>query len=108
MREVVYRRYKRLLDEDQPLPDLIIIDGGKGQLGAAVESVKKLCILDRITIIGIAEKLEEIYFPGYSVPLYINKKSETLKVIQQTRNEAHRFEHNLQQKHRSKIIHRTE
>src|SRR5690625_7022937 len=91
MPEPVYRRYNRLMDEDQPLTHLIIIDGGKGQLGAAVESLKKLSILDRITIIGIAEKLEEIYFPGDSVPLYINKKSETLKVIQQERNEAHRF-----------------
>lgn len=108
MREVVYRRYKRLLDEDQPLPDLIIIDGGKGQLGAAVESLKKLSILDQTTIIGIAEKLEEIYFPGDSVPLYINKKSESLKVIQQARNEAHRFALNFHRKKRSKRIHRTE
>ena len=91
MTEVCYRRYKRLLDEKQPLPQLIIIDGGKGQLSASLKSIDKLGLRGKITIIGIAKKLEEIYFPGDSVPLYIDKKSESLKVIQHLRNEAHRF-----------------
>lgn len=91
MTEVIYRRYKRLLDEKQPLPQLIIIDGGKGQLSASLKSIDKLGLRGKITIIGIAKKLEEIYFPGDSIPLYIDKKSESLKVIQHLRNEAHRF-----------------
>lgn len=91
MREVVYRRYKRLLDEELPLPQLIVIDGGKGQLSSAVESLKELNLLKVVTIIGIAKKLEEIYFPGDSFPLYIDKRSESLKLIQHLRNEAHRF-----------------
>lgn len=91
MEEVVYRRYKRLLDEEQSLPQLIIIDGGKGQLGAALNSLEKLGLRGKISIIGIAKRLEEIYFPGDSVPLYLNKNSETLKIIQQLRDEAHRF-----------------
>lgn len=91
MEEVIYRRYKRLLDEDQELPQLIVIDGGKGQLSAAVKSLDKLNLRGKITIIGIAKKLEEIYFPGDSLPLYIDKKSETLKIIQYLRDEAHRF-----------------
>jgi excinuclease ABC subunit C len=91
MTEIVYRRYKRLLDEDCSLPQLIIIDGGKGQLSAAVESLKTLGIYGKLTIIGIAKKLEEIYFPNDSVPLYLDKNSESLKVIQQARDEAHRF-----------------
>lgn len=91
MEEVVFRRYKRLLDEEKSLPQLIIIDGGKGQLGAALNSLEKLGLRGRIAIIGIAKKLEEIYFPGDSVPLYLDKNSETLKVIQQLRDEAHRF-----------------
>ncbi|NQX97948.1 MAG: excinuclease ABC subunit UvrC [Flavobacteriales bacterium] len=91
MTEVIYRRYKRLLDEKQPLPQLIIIDGGKGQLSASLKSIDKLGLRGKITIIGIAKKLEEIYFPGDSIPLYIDKKSESLKVIQYLRNEAHRF-----------------
>jgi len=91
MTEVIYRRYKRLLEENQPLPQLIIIDGGKGQLSASLKSIDKLGLRGKITIIGIAKKLEEIYFPGDSVPLYIDKKSESLKVIQYLRNEAHRF-----------------
>ncbi len=91
MKEVVYRRYKMLLEENQPLPQLIIIDGGKGQLSSALESLDKLGLRGKITIIGIAKRLEEIYFPGDNVPLYIDKKSETLKIIQQIRNEAHRF-----------------
>ncbi|MEO1514497.1 MAG: excinuclease ABC subunit UvrC [Bacteroidota bacterium] len=91
MEEIVYRRYKRLLEEDQPLPQLVVIDGGKGQLSAAVKSLEKLGIRDRLTIIGIAKRLEEIFFPEDPIPLYINKKSESLKLIQQARNEAHRF-----------------
>ncbi len=91
MEEVVYRRYKRLLDENQSLPQLIIIDGGKGQLGAALGALEKLGLRGKIAIIGIAKKLEEIYFPGDSVPLYLDKSSETLKLIQQLRDEAHRF-----------------
>jgi excinuclease ABC subunit C len=91
MSEVVYRRYKRLLDEDAELPQLIIIDGGKGQLGAALESLDKLLLTGKISIIGIAKRLEEIYFPGDSVPLYLDKNSESLKLIQQARDEAHRF-----------------
>ncbi len=91
MTEVVGRRYKRLLEEEQSLPQLIIIDGGKGQLSSAMKAIDELDLGDRITVIGIAKKLEEIFFPGDSVPLYINKKSESLKLIQQLRNEAHRF-----------------
>ncbi|MCK5777102.1 MAG: excinuclease ABC subunit C, partial [Bacteroidales bacterium] len=91
MAEVVYRRYKRLLDEKAELPQLIIVDGGKGQLNAAVESLDTLNLRGKITIIGVAKKLEEIYFPGDSLPLYIDKKSETLKIIQHLRDEAHRF-----------------
>ena len=91
MTEVIYRRYKRLLEEKLPLPQLIIIDGGKGQLSASLKSIDKLGLRGEITIIGIAKKLEEIYFPGDSIPLYIDKKSESLKVIQYLRNEAHRF-----------------
>lgn len=91
MEEVVYRRYKRLLDEEQPLPQLIIIDGGKGQLSSALKSLDDLGLRGKIAIIGIAKRLEELFYPGDSVPLYLDKKSETLKVIQQLRNEAHRF-----------------
>ena len=91
MEEVVYRRYKRLLDEDEPLPQLIIIDGGKGQLSSALKSIDELGLRGKIAIIGIAKRLEELFYPGDSVPLYLDKKSETLKVIQQLRNEAHRF-----------------
>jgi excinuclease ABC subunit C len=91
MQEVVYRRYKRLQDENQELPQLIIVDGGKGQLSSAVESLKQLDLYGKIPIVGIAKRLEEIYFPEDSVPLYINKKSESLKLIQRMRDEAHRF-----------------
>lgn len=91
MEEVVYRRYKRLLDEKEPLPNLIIIDGGKGQLSSALKSLDALELRGKIAIIGIAKRLEELFYPGDSVPLYLDKKSETLKVIQQLRNEAHRF-----------------
>lgn len=91
MKEVVFRRYKRLLDEKQGLPQLIVIDGGKGQLSAAVSSLDRLSLRGKISIIGIAKKLEEIYFPDDPVPLYIDKNSESLKLIQNLRNEAHRF-----------------
>ncbi|PTX60205.1 excinuclease ABC subunit C [Kordia periserrulae] len=91
MEEVVYRRYKRLLDEEEPLPQLIVIDGGKGQLSSALKSLDALELRGKIAIIGIAKRLEEIYYPGDSIPLYLDKKSETLKIIQHLRNEAHRF-----------------
>ena len=91
MKEIVYRRYKRLLDEQQSLPNLIIIDGGKGQLSAAVESLRELDIEGKIAICGIAKRLEEIYVPGDPLPLYINKKSESLRLIQRIRDETHRF-----------------
>ena len=91
MEEVVYRRYRRLIEEEKPMPQLIVIDGGKGQLTAALKALEKLDLQDKIPMIGIAERLEEIFFPGDSVPLYLDKRSETLKVIQHIRNEAHRF-----------------
>ena len=91
MEEVVFRRYKRMLEEKHPLPQLIIIDGGKGQLSSALKSIDELGLRGKIAIIGIAKRLEELFFPGDSVPLYLDKKSETLKVIQHLRNEAHRF-----------------
>ena len=91
MEEVVYRRYKRLLEENEPLPQLIIIDGGKGQLSSALKSIDALDLRGKIAIVGIAKRLEELFYPGDSVPLYLDKKSETLKVIQYLRNEAHRF-----------------
>ena len=102
MQEVVFRRYKRLLDEKQELPNLIVIDGGKGQLGSAVKSLKKLGLINTISVLGIAKRLEELYFPNDSIPLYLNKKSETLKVIQQLRNEAHRFGVSFHRDKRSK------
>ena len=91
MTEVVFRRYKRLLDEKQPLPQLIVIDGGKGQLSAALKSLDDLELRGKIAIIGIAKRLEELFYPNDPIPLYLDKKSETLKIIQQLRNEAHRF-----------------
>ncbi|MBK9388908.1 MAG: excinuclease ABC subunit C [Bacteroidetes bacterium] len=91
MEEIVYRRYKRLIEEKTSLPQLVIIDGGKGQLSSAMKSISALGIRDKLTVIGIAKKLEEIYFPGDSVPIYIDKNSISLKIIQQLRNEAHRF-----------------
>ncbi|KAF0239036.1 MAG: excinuclease ABC subunit [Prolixibacteraceae bacterium] len=91
MEEVVFRRYSRLLNEEKPLPQLIVIDGGKGQLSSAVSALEKLNLRGKISIIGIAKKLEEIYFPDDPVPIYINKNSQTLKVIQHLRDEAHRF-----------------
>jgi excinuclease ABC subunit C len=91
MEEAVFRRYRRLLDEDQTLPQLVIIDGGKGQLGAALKSLKLLGIEKQMTVIGIAKRLEELYYPGDQYPMYLDKKSETLKIIQHLRDEAHRF-----------------
>lgn len=91
MREVVFRRYRRMLDEGEKLPDLIVIDGGKGQLSSAVESMQELGIYGQVPVIGIAKRLEELYYPEDEFPLYIDKKSETLKIIQQLRDEAHRF-----------------
>lgn len=108
MEEVVYRRYRRLVDEGVALPQLIIIDGGKGQLSAAVTSLKKLDLYGKVTVVGIAKRLEEIYFPEDSLPLYINKKSEALKLIQQARNEAHRFAITFHRLQRSKGFLKTE
>ena len=102
MKEVVYRRYRRLKEESSPLPQLVIIDGGKGQLNAAYEILQELELEKKITLVGIAKRLEEIYFPGDSIPLYINKKSESLKLIQQLRNEAHRFAITFHRDQRSK------
>lgn len=108
MEEIVYRRYKRLLNENTPLPQLIIIDGGKGQLSASVKSLDALGIRDKVTVIGIAKRLEEIFFPEDPIPLYINKKSESLKLIQQARNEAHRFAITFHRNQRSKDFTSTE
>ncbi len=91
MEEIIFRRYKRVLEEKQSMPQLIVIDGGKGQLSSALESLDKLGLRGKVAIIGIAKRLEEIYFPGDSIPIYLDKRSETLKVIQQIRDEAHRF-----------------
>ena len=91
MEEVIYRRYSRVLEEKLPMPQLIVIDGGKGQLGAAINSLRKLGLMGKVAIIGIAKRLEEIYFPGDPLPLYLDKRSETLRIIQQIRDEAHRF-----------------
>ena len=91
MEEVIYRRYKRMLDEGENLPQLILIDGGKGQLSSAVKSLKLLGLYGKITVVGIAKRLEEIFFPEDSIPLYLDKKSETLKILQRVRDEAHRF-----------------
>ena len=91
MEEVVYRRYKRLKEQNEPFPQLIIIDGGKGQLSSSLKALEKLQLRGKIAIVGIAKRLEEIYFPGDSLPLYIDKRSESLKLIQHLRNEAHRF-----------------
>ena len=102
MEEVVYRRYKRMLDEKSILPSLIIIDGGKGQLSSSVKALKKLNLENTIAILGIAKRLEEIFYPNDPIPLYLNKKSETLKVIQQMRNEAHRFAITFHRNKRSK------
>jgi len=102
MEEAVFRRYRRLLDEDQPLPQLVIIDGGKGQLGAALKSLKLLGIEKKLTVIGIAKRLEELYYPGDQYPLYLDKKSESLRIIQHLRDEAHRFGITFHRNQRSK------
>ena len=102
MEEVIYRRYSRMLNEKLDLPKLIVIDGGKGQLSSAVKSLKELKLYTTIPIIGIAKRLEELYYPNDSIPLYLNKKSETLKVIQNLRNEAHRFSLTFHKSKRSK------
>ena len=101
MEEIVFRRYKRMVDEGKDLPQLIIIDGGKGQLSSAMKSIDKLGLRQKMTVIGIAKKLEEIYFPGDSVPIYIDKNSISLKIIQQLRDEAHRFGVNFHRLKRS-------
>ncbi|MBT3964778.1 MAG: excinuclease ABC subunit C, partial [Flavobacteriales bacterium] len=108
MEEVIFRRYRRLLDENQSLPQLIVIDGGKGQLSSAVTSLEKLDLRGKITVIGIAKKLEEIYFPEDSIPLYIDKRSESLKLIQRLRNEAHRFGITHHRNKRSKAAFKSE
>lgn len=102
MEEVVFRRYKRLLNEGEGLPQLVVVDGGKGQLSSALKAFEALELRGKIAIIGIAERLEEIYYPGDSVPLYLDKRSETLKIIQQLRNEAHRFGLGFHRNKRSK------
>jgi len=108
MKEVVYRRYKRLVDENEPIPQLIVIDGGKGQLSSALESLDQLGLRGKIAIIGIAKKLEEIFFPGDSIPIYLDKRSESLKIIQQLRNEAHRFGITHHRNRRSKAAFQSE
>ena len=101
MEEIVYRRYSRMIAEKSSLPQLIIIDGGKGQLSSALKSLEKLDLRNKTAIIGIAKRLEEIYFPGDSVPIYLDKNSVSLKIIQQLRNEAHRFGINFHRDKRS-------
>ncbi|HRW26053.1 MAG TPA: excinuclease ABC subunit UvrC [Bacteroidales bacterium] len=107
MEEVIYRRYRRLLDEEKSLPQLVVIDGGKGQLSSAMKSLEALGLRGKITVIGIAKRLEEIYFPGDSVPIYLDKNSITLKIIQQLRNEAHRFGINFHREKRSSVMNRS-
>jgi excinuclease ABC subunit C len=104
MNEIVMRRYTRLIKEDLPLPDLIIVDGGKGQLSAAVSALKDLKIYGKVAIVGIAKRLEEIYVPNDSIPLHISKKSASLKLIQKLRDEAHRFAITFHRDRRSKEI----
>jgi excinuclease ABC subunit C len=101
MEEIVFRRYRRMIEENQKLPQLVIIDGGKGQLSSAMKSIEKLGLRSKITVIGIAKKLEEIYFPGDSIPIYLDKNSISLKIIQHLRNEAHRFGINFHRDKRS-------
>jgi excinuclease ABC subunit C len=108
MEEVIYRRYKRMLEEKNPVPQLVVIDGGKGQLSSAMKSIGKLGLRETVTVIGIAKKLEEIYFPGDSVPIYLDKNSYSLKLIQQMRNEAHRFGINFHRDKRSSVMTRSE
>ncbi len=102
MREAIYRRYARLIQEEQPLPQLLIIDGGKGQLSSAMESLDLLGLRGKIAVIGIAKRLEEIFFPGDSIPIYLDKRSESLKIIQHLRNEAHRYGLSKHRQRRSK------
>jgi excinuclease ABC subunit C len=104
MYEVVSRRYKRLLEEEQPLPDLILIDGGKGQLSSAVKALKDLNIYGEVAIAGIAKRLEEIYVPGDTLPLLISKKSYSLNLLQRLRDEAHRFAITFHRDKRSKVF----
>lgn len=104
MEEIVFRRYKRVLDENHPLPQLIVIDGGKGQINAAIKSLEKLDLHNKIAVIGIAKKLEEIYFPNDPYPIYLDKNSPSLRVIQHIRNEAHRFGITFHRQKRSKIF----
>lgn len=108
MEEVVYRRYRRLLEENEPLPQLVIVDGGKGQLSSGVTALERLGLRGKIPIIGIAKRLEELFYPNDPVPLYLDKRSESLKIIQQMRNEAHRFGINHHRNKRSKQAIETE
>ena len=108
MTEVVHRRYRRLTDEGEPLPQLLIVDGGKGQLSAAMKSIKVLGLENKIVVIGIAKRLEEIFFPDDPIPIYIDKKSESLKLMQQLRNEAHRFAITFHRNQRSKDFTKSE
>ena len=108
MEEIIYRRYKRLLEENAPLPQLIVVDGGKGQLSSAILSLEKLGLRGKINIIGIAKRLEEIFYPGDTIPMYLDKKSETLKVLQYIRDEAHRFGITFHRNKRSKGTIKTE
>jgi excinuclease ABC subunit C len=108
MKEIVSRRYSRLIDENQPLPDLILIDGGKGQLSSACEALKEIGVYGKIPIAGIAKRLEEIYYPEDSVPLLINKKSQGLRLLQFIRDEAHRFAITFHRQKRSKAFVKTE
>jgi excinuclease ABC subunit C len=108
MYEIVHRRYYRLLTEDLPLPDLVVIDGGKGQLNAACNALKDLEIYGRIPIVGIAKRLEEIYMPEDPYPLHIDKKSESLKLLQRVRDEAHRFAITFHRQKRSNAALRSE
>ena len=101
MAEVVHRRYKRLVDEGEPLPQLIIVDGGKGQLSSAVGALAQLGLIGKVPNVGIAKRLEELYFPGDSIPLHLDKRSESLKLIQRMRDEAHRFSLTHHRKRRS-------
>jgi excinuclease ABC subunit C len=108
MKEVLTRRYSRVMEEGQPLPQLIVIDGGKGQLSAAVETLNALGLRGKVAVIGIAKRLEEIYFPGDSLPVYLDKRSETLRIIQHMRDEAHRFGISHHRDRRSKDALRSE
>jgi excinuclease ABC subunit C len=106
MKEVLTRRYTRLMEEGEELPQLIVVDGGKGQLSAAVEALDDMGLRGTIAVVGIAKRLEEIYFPGDSVPLYIDKNSESLRIVQQLRDEAHRFgiTHHRNRRSKSQIV----